>query len=27
VIYEIDEQQRIVTVIAIDHRRDIYRNS
>ena len=27
VIYEIDEQQRVVTVIAIDHRSDVYRNT
>jgi mRNA interferase RelE/StbE len=27
VIYEIDEQQRVVTVIAIDHRGDVYRNT
>jgi mRNA-degrading endonuclease RelE of RelBE toxin-antitoxin system len=26
VIYVIDEQQRVVTVIAIDHRSDVYRN-
>ena len=27
VIYEIDEEQRVVTVIAIDHRSDVYRNT
>jgi mRNA interferase RelE/StbE len=26
VIYEIDERQRVVVVIAIDHRSDVYRN-
>ncbi len=26
VIYEIDETHRVVTVIAIDHRSDVYRN-
>jgi mRNA interferase RelE/StbE len=25
VIYEIDDEQRVVTVIAIDHRSDVYR--
>ena len=24
--YEFDEQQRVVTAIAIDHRNDVYRN-
>ena len=27
VIYEIDARQRVVTVIAIDHRSDVYRNT
>ena len=27
VIYAIDEQKRIVTVIAIDHRSDVYRST
>lgn len=26
VIYEVDESHRVVTVIAVDHRRDVYRN-
>ena len=25
VIYEIDEEQRLVTIIAVDHRSDVYR--